>query len=520
MALFQLFEPQAAGSYARTRFMPVYRPVVWTFGSTAYPSLTFPSAIVSIRKPTTSELVTYTNLGPDMLLVEHNLTGYNFYFAGSKVSISGGTPYDGEWRIMQKLTPNLMAIDATWSEDWSNGGEITIVLGNFTVYAKVRAWIDQGNGIAANDGVTFALKPIYVDSVPQGTKRAVFRMDVRDYLARSFDDAKKLVTTSTTGLVNADGYVAMSYTVEAYEAYDVVSADNVITFTRNTNDVLTPPAETCVNVVQPYHLARRDGTVPFDWQDSMADYHALNDERRFLTHIDNVNDQNKAVPVRTGDAFYLAWLNVVPGRYAMRITYLDSSYQSLGLQDIGGGQSVGLSNICNVGPKVLTIPTGTRYYHAQLIDRGTGGIVSSRFYFEVVACKGVNKRWYYLNKMGGIDAFTFEGDERRNTTVKRSIIDKPSMPTQFGNWEWQRRVWRTEPQRKYTLTSGYLLPATLRTIAEDMFESPNIFTEIRENWWTTVIPLTTEVPGDSDSGRAERFVVQYQLGVDNMTQRT
>lgn len=520
MALFQLFEPQAAGSYARTRFMPVYRPVVWTFGSSNYPTPFLPSTITNIRRPFGADFINHPTVLPGMVLVDHNLTGFNFYFVGSKVSISGGTPYDGEWRIVQKLTPTLMVIDATWSEDWSNGGEISIVLGNFTVYAKVRAWIDQGNGIAANDGVTFALKPIYVDSVPQGTKRAVFKMDVRDYLARSFDDAKKLVTTTQSGIVKADGYIAMSYTVEAYEAYDVVSADNVVTFTRFTNDILTPPAETCVNVVQPYHLIRRDGSVPFDWKDSMAEYYTLNDERRFLTHIDNVNDQNKAVPVRTGDAFYLAWLNVVPGRYAMRITYLDSSYQSLGLQDIGGGQSVGLSNICNVGPKVLTIPTGTRYYHAQLIDRGTGGIVSSRFYFELVACKGVNKRWYYLNKMGGIDAFTFEGDESRQMAVKRDVISKPSMPTQFGNWEWQRRVWRTEPQRKYTLTSGYLLPATLRTIAEDMFESPNIFTELQEERWTNIIPLSSEIPGDSNNSRAERIVVQYQLGVDNMTQRT
>jgi hypothetical protein len=53
-----------------------------------------------------------------------------------------------------------------------------------------------------------------------------------------------------------------------------------------------------------------------------------------------------------------------------------------------------------------------------------------------------------------------------------------------------------------------------------MFESPNIFTEVQAGYWTNIIPLTSEVPGDSDSGRAERFVIQYQLGVDNLTQRT
>jgi hypothetical protein len=81
-------------------------------------------------------------------------------------------------------------------------------------------------------------------------------------------------------------------------------------------------------------------------------------------------------------------------------------------------------------------------------------------------------------------------------------------------------VWRTTPQRKYTISSGYLQPAVLRDIAETMFESPNIFTEIRPGWWTNIIPITSDVAGDSDSSRMERFVIQYQLGVDNQTQRT
>jgi hypothetical protein len=53
-----------------------------------------------------------------------------------------------------------------------------------------------------------------------------------------------------------------------------------------------------------------------------------------------------------------------------------------------------------------------------------------------------------------------------------------------------------------------------------MFESPNIFTEVRPGWWTNIIPITTEVAGDGSSARAERFVIQYRLGVDNRSQRT
>ena len=64
------------------------------------------------------------------------------------------------------------------------------------------------------------------------------------------------------------------------------------------------------------------------------------------------------------------------------------------------------------------------------------------------------------------------------------------------------------------------VPLELRNIAEEMFESPNVVTEIREGWWTPVVPITSDVAGDSNTGRAERFVIQYALGVDNTTQRT
>jgi len=85
--------------------------------------------------------------------------------------------------------------------------------------------------------------------------------------------------------------------------------------------------------------------------------------------------------------------------------------------------------------------------------------------------------------------------------------------------DWNRKVWATDVERKYTVTSGYLKPADLRRAVEDMFESPHIFTSIRAPWWTSVIILTNEAPADSNSSRPERLVLQYALGVDDTTQR-
>jgi hypothetical protein len=90
----------------------------------------------------------------------------------------------------------------------------------------------------------------------------------------------------------------------------------------------------------------------------------------------------------------------------------------------------------------------------------------------------------------------------------------------FFNGDYQRRVWRTTVDRRYTITSGYLLPEQIRSVVEPMFESANVWTSIHPDWWTDVVIFTGATPADSTSEQAQRMVIEYGLGVDNVSQRT
>ena len=91
---------------------------------------------------------------------------------------------------------------------------------------------------------------------------------------------------------------------------------------------------------------------------------------------------------------------------------------------------------------------------------------------------------------------------------------------QHENGDWQKRTHRVDPERRHSISSDFLLPEAVRSVTEPLFESANVFTEIRPGWWTTVNIATAETPADGLSSRAERMELEYTIGVDNVSQRT
>ena len=533
MAFFPLYYP--------SDYHSAYRPILYRFVSTDYqiPSVFSADAlIVGVRLATPTEVDTYGITATD-LVVEHTAPAVPFIIGeiialpdtAAPSDLSGTSRYPDEYRITRILSTTLTMVSASYVGVDTTGGSVNRIKGNYTVFATVI-------GPNIPEPVEFAIKPI-IETV-YGSPAYVFELDCRDAIARHFKDIKNLVTANTTEITSAEGYISMKYDVRLYAGYNVVGTNGVITFTRFDNPATDPYFEiigqVAVNAIHPYHHVERNGTVDLDWADSFNTDHVMNsigiggaiNEKRFLTYMDR--DLTK---IRTGDAFFLSWLwmGTPLSRGKIRIRYVNAAGSNISTVDIGnpGNNNLGATSyIANVGLAAHTAPAGAVKFLVWLINGSTDTRVSEVWTFNIEACKGVNKRWYYLNKLGGVDAFTFSGDETREMSVQRDTLSKPNMAIPevlsyagqtFTN-DYQRRVWRTTPNRKYTLSSGFLLPKELRVVAEGMFESPNIFTEIRDGWWTPVIPITTDTPGDSNSGRAERFVIQYALGVDNATQRT
>ena len=527
--------------YYPSDYHSAYRPILYRFVSTDYqiPSAFSADAqIVGVRLARPEEVELYGIASTD-LVVEHTplttalLVGelVALPLSAAPTDLSGTSRYPGTYRVTRILSDSLTVVAASYVGVDTSGGTVNRVKGNYTVFAVV-------SGPNIPEPVEFAIKPI-IETV-YGSPAYVFELDCRDVIARHFKDIKNIVTANTTEITNAEGYISMKYDVKLYAGYDVVASNGVVTFTRFDNPATDPYFEiigqVAVNAIHPYHHVERNGNVDLDWADSFNTDHVMNaigiggtpTTKRFLTYMDR--DLTK---LRTWDAFFLSWLwmGTPLSRGKIRIRYGDATGSIISTSDIGnvGNNNLGATSyIANVGLAAHTAPANAVNFQAYLINGSTSARMSEIFTFNIEACKGVNKRWYYLNKLGGVDAFTFQGDETREMSVQRDTLSKPNMAIPevlsyagqtFTN-DYQKRVWRTTPNRKYTLSSGFLLPKELRVVAEEMFESPNIFTEVRDGWWTPVIPITTDTPGDSNSGRAERFVIQYALGVDNATQRT
>lgn len=505
----------------------VYRPMLWRFRSSLYPVTGLAFNATELRRPTANEVNTYAALSADDVVIVHPPLNTSIY-AGERWAISTTQNNLYTNRVVRVLTSISATLTAVSVEYLGDDYDLSVAQqgNNFTLYAELKP-------TALQEAVRVALRPIKIGN------EYLFELDVRDILARSYRPITDIAKTETSQLQVGDEYISMDYSLYVYEAYDVVSADNVITFTEfKESGAALRAADWSYNIAHPYHQVERDGEVVLDYQ-SISGTAALNNyemldagdtSQRYLTFASRT-----AQRVRSDDNFFLSFIH--PGRYRrfVEVKYYNASGNYISQQQVGnrfGDILSGRTWIINVGPNVLSIPGGTSYYTAQVaVDIG-GGIIayySELMRLNLVSCKGVNKRWYYLNKMGGVDQFTFEGDETRSTSVKRSMVSKSSMHTMTRNeyndngytfrGDWNRKVWETDVERRYTLTSGYLSAVDLRRASEDMFESPHVFTSIRAPWWTTVLILTGEAPADSNTSRPQRLVLQYTLGVDDVTQR-
>jgi hypothetical protein len=507
--------------YTPDRWAATYRPIIYQFRSDLYPN-TDPREsnlpILQIRNPDAAELALYPQLDSTSVVVYHAYVDPSTFYAGATIDIqfTDNTYYNGTYRVNQRLSNTLLWIDAAHAGS-DTGGIFRIHYTNFTVYVDVTT--------QAGDVVTFALKPT-LDT----NGLVVFELDCRDALARSFLDIKAIINpddlASNTAMIAADRYITQIYSVSAYEGYDRVGADGLTTFRKYDSkpDRVEVREMIAVNSVQPYHQEERDGTIRLDWYDGLTDYILTPsttgaNTKRLLTHASRSSQF-----FSTGDAHYMAFLWGGP---TVEVKFIVSFYAG---SDAGGGfisstiyrgTVYGKSIICPMGPGNITVPATAQSYRFGVFNQNENQI-SETFTFNLVNCKGANRRFFYLNKMAGVDAFTFQGEETRSISASRRTVSKPHMNTMpgFFNGDYQQRTYRTDPERRYTIESDYLLPEQIRSIVEPMFESANVWTTIRAGWWTPVVITTTETPADGTSAQRERMSLDYILGVDNVSQRT
>lgn len=495
-------------------FAPAYKPVQWTFVSDRSPN-TNPneSAIqVFIIAPADQNLVSAVpglSIG-DIYVV---LTGAfaSVFPLGQAVEFTGttGGNYDGIHRVIKNISASSFVIDST-NTNGSLGGLATKYYERFALYARVRfSGVEQTYRIDDN-----------------GSGR--FTMDIRDQAQRSFKDVFELVPPGTTwDPVQSNEHITNTYSISVGEGYNIPDEQGVNRYIVDFKDpliLIDDKSQSVVNNVQPYHHTNdwQGGAVDLNWDNNLKAYRVDISSPvvnfRALTYANPGSRTSELQTVRPGDDHFLAFLLQDPTNISIRLkTFTESgsgtTYSNLNSYGISGG-----SMIVPCGPINLGLPGDIVTYSITLTRTFTAVAITEEYWFKVdYTCHKAPRRFYALNKFGAIDAYTFIGYEKREDTYERKFVQRPMMPSQVApGGSWQKRGWKTTPERRYTITSGTLSKGFIRYVADEILESADLRTIIDPSLgWTHLVNL-----GDSNELGFEHGTLraEYAMGVDNTVQ--
>lgn len=504
-------------------YCSAYKPNVWGVRSNKFPVNFTPGesnlAIFTISVADAAAVVAQPGLiEGDIFVLLAATPAPGIFEVGQTVSIAGTTDsrYDGINRITKIVAPGIFVIDAT-NTDGSFGGTLSKYYERYRVIFNV---LFEGDTEP---------QQYPIDVSPDG----IFRLDIRKQAQRSFSDVFDVCLPNTlVSGVNTSGAITQRYDIIAVEGYNV-PVNGFVEFKEVGEGIKLPPSSgkfnVVVNAVQPYHHTDEfDGGTDLDWNDELTKYIVSpsttgQNARRLLTYAPDWDGRTRGITIAPGEDYFMAFLHDSGGLdFGARFDFYNGNTfisQSV-LTFTAEGQSMAIP----CGPANIFVPPTATSYRFR-IENAVSQPVSRVYLFNLDRkCYRTPRRFFALNKFGGIDAWTFTGYEKRENTYSREIKERttmsPKIPVQGS---WQRKVWKADPTRVYSQTSGILSRPFLRYVADEILESPDIRT-IRHApetlgapvWWTTVIPLNDVNELGFQHGELR---LEYAIGVDNQVQR-
>ena len=418
--------------------------------------------------------------------------------------------YSGTYRVTAVYGNGVFAIQSDYlGED--SGGEFSVWYQNYCIVFDVSVGEAQDT------------KRYYVKAGPDGR----FVLNVQDQVQRSFGDVFGSVQpglTTTNAFASTDR-IATNYSIVAYDGYDVPDENGNSTFTVDLDSrQIIVTNFVGINAVHPYqHI--QGGALKMDYANGFALYliswQTPSTTAKFLTW--GPREQTCGI----ADAFFLPFLHAGTAGEGMGVTV--STYNSAGAfiantVILFSEGSPKLAGVVNVGPAALgnVITPDTAYYRMALVN------FDETFISEVMrinvdrTCHEANERFYWLNKLGGIDQYTYTGRTTQVTTIERSVSQKPYMPRPVATpyyGDYQRRMYATMPDRRYISRTKPIGQDVTEWITQDLFESANVKMNRAGTWWTEVLLYSYEQQGTTTKGGNTILDTEYALGTDNITQR-
>lgn len=498
-----------------SQFESAYRPITWEWSSDRTPNL-IPGesyiAISEIRKPNAAELATYSDLDASDVLMVHAAFGTSLVVGDKvKVELTDNGYYSGVYRVAKVIDTIYTVLDTT-DNGGDTGGFVSYYYANHTVFVRV--------------GFEASTREVILKLKPNSANR--FSIDLSDvlrsYLQRTMDGPA--TPGDAVGSVDASYYLGGEYGLVVWEGYDVPDANGLPVFTefKDAGETLSFKEWYVVNSVHPF-----SHTSGLNYEDTYADYivtSTASTTQKFLTLAPVEPDlpYNPAldqfcIRIGSNDDYFLSYLwkgSATTIKVAVIQYQTDGTLISLTYTNTTSAPTVGT---VSCGPRVLSLDPSCKYYRVFLTNFGSGGITKTGLFYLDDTCTGQKERFYWQNKLGGVDAYTLYGKKAENNSVARSIVQAGSMtPSARGGYN--RRTYRVEPQRTVSLTTQLLSPEVMRWLGEDMMESVDIRVNAYDTAWAPVIITsdTTPISIGRDYQRG-RMTFDYTLGVDNRSHR-
>ncbi len=501
-----------------------YRPLVFRVARTD-PAGTLMEEIFIADAGDVSALANGLEVGDVVMKYTGSIFGGIPVVAGQTIILDADCgPYKGVQMVTNAFDDggdHYAVIDALDQGDFTPAtafvGSFKVWLNNYTVFCRVLTYTDPMGSPQTVD----------LKAQPDTSGVCVFHANnvIKDYFSHRIDTFMGPVPGG--GIVqNAHGVTALFYRVHIAEVYDVPGETAEVDPFDGDHDVHVDDVEdvatfrVAVNAVHPYAGALLDWATA-SFEDFIAT--GTTGDALFLTNAPRVStgisltlgeDDHFRAHLLTSES-YSGGYGVV---YSLRVFDMTSGSPSL----IGSGIDVELDDptaafALAVGPAdlsgTITVPDKYRI----LLSNADDHLISE--YIDVSGdrkCKENERPFAWLNKLGGVDLYTFRGREISTSKTRRASVRKPY--ASGTGFDYTERQYRAEPQRSAMVSTLPVSKPMRKWIVEDMTESPNVNVMVEDRACTCVV-LTDEVISGNSGPLYKPVTIEYRLGVDNLSQQ-
>lgn len=369
----------------------VYRPIPYRFTSDISPEST-ENPIDEIRLITAAENIAFPELGFDTVILEVDNSGGALGITdGQHIKITGTDGYDGVWRQIVEVATDTIAITAPYGVDETPTATIEKYYNNFSVVLKV----NDRNAIE-----------IYRTSTRVG-----FDFDLKKFLSSRLSSELQIGASSDDPVSIDVGFLEEA-NVFWTEQYDIPDSNgiNVLTlqpFSGFADDTITAVNSAPKVIGNGYDY--NDGLSPFEGNTLVLN-------KRFLT-------EQPDVTIGTSDDYQLTFLlfvDIVEIEYKVAFNYFDKSGAFLVTTNVLFTSTATEQGAYSVNVGTRFTPNGimpTAGHYTVTINRvDTDAEVLGPLRFNIdYNCNIEDKRFFWLNNLGGFDAWTFKGHSSEDT---------------------------------------------------------------------------------------------------------